>query len=106
MKSKIKKYKIMAILHSGRKDTRFKKVDSDKYNGLIGSTVICKNLCNIKHFECLRMKVLDNPLYKIWETTAVVSLWENVNKFLYCETIDSIYILCELDDDLKIKVLK
>ena len=43
-KIKTKKYRIMAILHSGRKDTRFKKVDADKYDGLIGSTVICKNL--------------------------------------------------------------
>lgn len=107
-KSKIetKKYKIMAILHSGRKDTRFKKVDADKYDGLIGSTVICKNLNNIKQFECLQMKVLDSPFYKIWETTAVISLWENVNRFIYCETINSIYILGELEDEPKVKSVK
>ena len=60
-KIKTKKYRIMAILHSGRKDTRFKKVDADKYDGLIGSIVICKDLSEVKQFECLRMKVLDSP---------------------------------------------
>ena len=104
-KIKTKKYKIMAILHSGRKDTRFKKVDADKYNGLIGSTVICKDLDYVKQFECLRMKVLNSPFHRVWETTAIISLWEKVNHFFYCETINSIYILSEIEDELNIKAL-
>ena len=105
-KIKTKKYRIMAILHSGRKDTRFKKVDADKYNGLIGSTVICKDLSEVKQFECLQMKVLDSPFHRVWETTAIISLWENVNRFIYCETVNSIYILGELEDEPKVKSVK
>ena len=105
-KIKTKKYKIITILHSGRKDTRFKKVDADKYDGLIGSTVICKDLNNIKQFECLQMKVLDSSFHKVWETTSVISLSENVNHFICCETINSIYILCELEDEPKVKSVK
>lgn len=100
-KIKTKKYKIISVVHSGRKDTRFKKVSADKYDGLIGTTIICKNLNDIKQFEYLRMKVLDSPFYKLWETTAIVSLWKEVKKshvFYYCETINSIYILYELED--------
>ena len=105
-KIKTKKYRIITILHSGRKDIRFKKVNADKYIGLIGSTIICKDLSEVKQFECLRMKVLDSPFHKVWETTAVISLWENVNRFIYCETINSIYLLGELEDDSKVKSVK
>ena len=97
---KTKKYKIISIVHSGRKDARFKKVNADKYDGLIGATIICKNLDDIKQFEYLRMKVLDSPFHKAWETTAIVSLRKEVKEFhifYYCETINSIYILYELE---------
>ena len=104
-KIKTKKYRIMAILHSGRKDTRLKRVDEDKYDGLVGSTVICRDLSEVKQFECLQMKVLDSPFHRVWETTAVISLWEKVNHFFYCETINSIYILNEIKDELNVKAL-
>ena len=105
-KFKTKKYKIMAILHSGRKDTRLKKVDADKYDGLIGSTVICKDLYDVKQFECLKMKVINSPFHRVWETTAIIALWENINHFFYCETVNSIYILGELEDEPKVKSVK
>lgn len=100
---KTKKYKITSIMHSGRKDTRYKTVTNDKYDGLMGSIVVCKDLDKVKRFECIRMKVLDSPFHKVWETSPVISLWEKVNHFYYCETVNSIYILSEVADDLKVK---
>lgn len=105
-KIKTKKYKIMSIMHSGRKGTRFEKVTNDKYDGLIGSIIVCKDLRYVKQFECLKMKVVEGSFNKNWETTAVISLWENVNHFYYCETINSIYILSEVEDKPKVKSVK
>lgn len=104
-KSKIntKKYRIMAIMHSGRKDVRYKKVSADKYDGLVGSIVICKDLSEVKQFECITMKVINCPFHKIWETSPIVSIWENVNRFYYCETINSIYVLGELEESPKVR---
>ena len=100
---KTKKYKITSIMHSGRKNTRYKTVTDDKYDGLMGSIVVCKDLDKVKRFECIRMKVLDSSFHKVWETSPVISLWEKVNHFYYCETVNSIYILSEVVDDSKVK---
>jgi len=102
-KIKTKKYKIMSIMHSGRRNTRYKIVTDDKYDGLIGSIVVCKDLDKVKRFECIKMKVLDSPFHRVWETSSVISLWEKVNHFHYCETVNSIYILSEVIDDSKVK---
>ena len=100
---KTKKYKITSIMHSGRKNTRYKIVTDDKYDGLMGSIVVCKDLDKVKRFECIRMKVLDSPFHKVWETSPVISLCEKVNHFYSCETVNSIYILSEVTDDSKVK---
>ena len=93
----------MSIMHSGRKNTRYKTVTDDKYDELMGSIVVCKDLDKVKRFECIKMKVLDSPFHKVWETSPVISLWEKVNHFYYCETVNSIYILLEVSDDSKVK---
>lgn len=100
---KAKKYKITSIMHSGRRNTRYKIVTDDKYDGLMGSIVVCKDLDKVKRFECIKMRVLDSPFHKVWETSPVISLWEKVSHFYYCETVNSIYILSEVADDSKVK---
>lgn len=96
-KIKTKKYKIMTILHSGRKNTRYTMVNNEKYDGLIGCIVICKDLHSLKPYECLKMKIKDVLFYRTWETTSVICLYQNVDTYYYCETINSIYVLKELD---------
>lgn len=93
-----KRYKIMTILHSGRKGTRYTMVNNEKYDGLINYTVVCKDLHDLKPYECLKMKVKNSPFYRTWETTPVICLYQNVDTYYYCETVNSIYVLKELDE--------
>ena len=41
---KMCKYKILRISHSGRKNIRYKDVDDQKYDGLIGSIIKMKDI--------------------------------------------------------------
>jgi ribosomal protein L14E/L6E/L27E len=89
-------YKIVDILHSGRKDIRGKPVTDKKYEGLINSKIIC-DLKNIKPFERVRMYVKNHPLYDYWDISAVVKLsYDELNKIWIIETLNSIYKLKEL----------
>jgi hypothetical protein len=89
-------YKIIDILHSGRKDIRGKPVTDKKYEGLINSKVMF-NLKNIRPFERVRMCVKNHPLYDYWDISAVVKLsYDELNEIWIIETLNSIYKLKEL----------
>lgn len=93
-------YKIIDILHSGRKDIRGKSVTDKKYEELINFKVMC-DLKNIKPFERVRMYIKNHPLYDYWNTSAVVKLsYDELNEIWIIETLNSIYKLKELDTEV------
>ena len=97
-KFNVKRYKIMTILHSGRKNTRYTMVNNEKYDGLIGSIVVCKDLHEVQPYENLKMKVKEGAFRGVWETSPVICLYQNVDTYYYCETVNSIYVLKEIDE--------
>ena len=96
------KYKIVDILHSGRKGLRNTPVDEYKYDGMIGT--IIKLDCN--HIEdCENLKPVKwtfmsaKSPYTWWETSAVIGLSVDADTNFRLETINTIYVLEAIYDD-------
>ena len=93
-----KKYKILKILHNGRKGIRGNPVTDIKYDGLINADVYIENLDDIVKFQCLHINIIGHSTYNWWDTTEVITMSYNpINRKYYIETINTIYILQELD---------
>lgn len=91
-----KQYKIGAIVHSGRKGMRATPVTESKYDGLVG-TSIWFDVDSMKQFEEQEFLLIDNPFYEYWRTSAVLQAGIDENNQLIIETVNTIYILEELD---------
>lgn len=91
------KYKIIDILHSGRKGVRNTPVDEPKYNGLVGSIVTIKGeelIENCKQFEPLRLNIISGDSeYDEFKTSVVIGLALDWQAHYRVETINSIYVL-------------
>ena len=102
----MKKYEIISITHSGRKGLRGTPVDEIRYDGLVGSIVVCKDLEgeaeSIKnkpfHFDFASR---NEPYeYRFWDTTLVLGLYINKNWNYVLETVNTLYELKPLDDNV------
>lgn len=91
-------YRIVDIVHSGRKGIRGERVTDVKYDGLIGSRVGF-DIKAIKHFESVRMYLLDyNPYsYRWWDTSEVIALNAYDGK-IELETANTIYKFEEINE--------
>ena len=90
-----KKYKILNILHSGRNDTRLKRITDPKYNGFIGSIIEMDNIENSKTFDRLRWDFVENKpeWYDFWTTSPVILITLDLNNHYVVETVNTIYVL-------------
>lgn len=93
------KFKIVNILHSGRKGIRNEETTESKYDGLKGSTIEMKDPESIKQFESLDMRVYGSNVYSWWETSPVIALSLNLKNQYVLETVNTIYILERLTEE-------
>ena len=89
----IKPYKIIDIVHSGRKDIRGKRVTAEKYTDVIGSTILL-DVDKIVQFKCINFLFKNHPEYDYWTTSEVLALKIDMDDVVHIETANSIYI-CE-----------
>lgn len=90
------KYKIIDIVHSGRKGIRGEKVVQNKYKNMIGCIAYI-DAENIKPFKSVHMILKGHPQYDIWDTSVLVAWNLNLDTDkLEIETVNSIYILQEI----------
>lgn len=96
---KMNKYIIKAITHNGRKGLRGTPVDAEKYESMIGATIVC-NLEGAKQFRELRWDFENHPLYDYWNTSEVLALSYNYKTDLWeLETVNTIYMLKEVSNE-------
>ena len=93
------KFKIVNILHSGRKGIRNEKVTESKYEGLVNSIITTSDPIDIKQFEPLPMRVYGSNVYSWWETSPVIGLSINMKHQYALETVNTIYILERLTEE-------
>lgn len=91
------KYKIIDIVHSGRKGTRGTKVTQSKYENMIGCIAYI-DIDNIKPFKSVRMILKGHPEYDLWDTSVLISCEVNwrINK-ISLETANTIYLLEKIE---------
>lgn len=90
-----RKYKILNIAHSGRKDIRLSPVKDPRYNGLIGSIIEMDNIENSKLFDRLKWDFVENkPIwYDFWTTSPIISISLGFDNHYVVETVNTIYVL-------------
>ena len=91
------KYKIIDIVHSGRKGIRGTKVTQSKYENMIGCIAYI-DIDNIELFQSVHMILKGHPEYDWWDTSVLISYEINwrINK-ISLETANSIYILEKIE---------
>lgn len=87
------KYKIIDIVHSGRKGIRGEKVNKLKYEALIGCIAYI-DVDSIKLFQNVHMILKGHPNCDWWDTSVLISYEVNwyTNK-ISLETANTIYLL-------------
>ena len=90
------KFKIKEIVHSGRKGTRYDPVTDEKYDGLIGCNVKW-NIKDIRQFDGTTFKFQNHPFYNYWHTSPVIQLSKRDFTVYELETVNTIYILEEVE---------
>ena len=90
------KYKIIDIVHSGRKGIRGEKVIQNKYENMIGCIAYI-DIDNIKPFQNIHMILKGHPEYDWWDTSVLISYHTDSYDRLLFETVNSIYILEKID---------
>lgn len=90
------KYKIIDIVHSGRKGIRGTKVTQSKYENMIGCIAYI-DIDNIKPFQSVHMILKGHPEYDLWDTSVLISYHTDSYNRLSFETVNSIYILEKID---------
>lgn len=91
------KYRLRDIYHSGRKGNRWEKVTQPKYDDMVGClTTFDPN--SVEQFEGVRFYLKDHPLYRWWDTTAIVQLSRGFDGDYYLETINTIYVFEEVKE--------
>ena len=91
------KYRILAIFHSGRKGTRWTKVNDEKYDDL-ESCEVWFDLSEIKPYEQFKFILKGHPNYEWWTLSCIIAVWYNkIEDIFYMETLNSIYCLEKVD---------
>ena len=92
----LEKYKLINIVHSGRKGLRGTTVDAFKYDGLINSDVWF-DIFDCQRGKNFRFLLKHHPNYDYWDTSLVLAVKEGYDedgiKRFEIETENSIYIL-------------
>ena len=94
----IRPYKIVDVVHSGRKGKRGKKVTAEKYEGIVGCTVLF-DINDIGQFSSMKFLFKNHPTYDCWSTSEVLAMATNDDRQVYIETANSIYIFEPLFDE-------
>lgn len=91
------KYKIIDIVHSGRKGIRGTKVTQSKYENMIGCIAYI-DIDNIKPFQSVHMILKGHPEYDWWDTSVLISYEINwyTNK-ISLETANTIYLFEKIE---------
>ena len=93
-----KKYKIAAVLHSGRKGIRGTMCADPKYADILGSFGWV-DVDKIKQFEKYKIDLINNKIFDYWTTSEVLGLVQDrENGDLEIETANSLYELEALRD--------
>ena len=87
---------IKEILHSGRKGIRGEPVDDYKYDGLVGCYAKF-DINDIKQCQPMHMKLSGHMYYDWWDTSLVIQLTRRNLNVYELETVNSIYILEEME---------
>lgn len=88
-----KEYKLLDVVHSGRKGLRGTEVCDLKYEGLIGC--LCSfDINDIQQFKRMKFDVRNSREYDWWYTSEVLALTKDETK-IEVETANSIYIFEE-----------
>ena len=88
-------YKIKGIYHSGRKGERFKSVDDEKYDGLVGCRIKW-DINDLKQFESTMFEIVGHPFYSLWNTSPVIQLTKRDEDTYILETVNTLYELEEI----------
>lgn len=92
-------YRIIGIVHNGRKGIRLTPVSDPKYNSLVG-TVCQISVESLKQFEQYTFKLYDHPYYDTWTVSEVlVAGVVEDSGVLFIETCNSIYYFEPLEDN-------
>ena len=94
----LRPYKILDVVHSGRKGIRGERVTAEKYNDLIGSTVLF-DIDELGQFRCMNFMFKNHPIYEFWTTSETLSLGIDKNRVVHVETANSIYTFEPLFED-------
>lgn len=90
------KYKIIDIVHSGRKGIRGEKVTQSKYENMIGCIAYI-DIDSVKPFQSVHMILKGHPDYDWWDTSVLLSF--SLHKgHMEIETANSIYVFEEVND--------
>ena len=91
------KYKITNIYHSGRKGVRWSVPEDQKYDDLVGC--LCTfDPFEVKQFESIRLWIKNHPIYRWWDTSAIIQLSCDFDGKYYLETINTIYVFEEVKE--------
>ena len=91
------KYKIVNIYHSGRKGVRWSVPEDPKYDDLVGC--LCTfDPFEVKQFESIRLWIKNHPIYRWWDTSAIIQLSCDFDGKYYLETINTIYVFEEVKE--------
>lgn len=98
-----KKYKIAAVLHSGRKSIRGTVCIDSKYDAILNSIGLV-DTDEIEQFKRYRIDLIDNREFDFWTTSEVLGLTQdNETGDLELETANSLYELEAVNDGEKDK---
>lgn len=89
-------YEIKEILHSGRKGPRYEPVDNYKYDDMVGCEINW-DINSVRQFDSTAFVVHGHPFYTSWHTSPVLQLRRRDNNTYELETINTIYVLEDLD---------
>lgn len=92
-------YKIVDIVHSGRKGVRNTQRDDEKYDGIWGSIVKTKRLEDIQQFSEIRWEfVATNSEYEWWRTSPVIQISLGFDDLYRVETANTIYVMQKMGE--------
>lgn len=92
------KFKIIEIVHSGRKGTRYSPINNEKYYGLVDSIIEMKPLESLKSYEELKWNFVETKSgYEWWHTSVVICVSKHENDYLV-ETVNTIYALQKIGE--------
>ena len=84
-----KQFKLLDVVHSGRKGIRGDAIDNPKYKGLVG--YYCSfDVDDIQQFKPFEFTVIDSVYYDWWKTSEVLEVIK-MDRYLLIETANSIY---------------